>query len=115
MILGRGRWHENSGSVFELLHPTSGAIVINLQADTNSPVNMCHSLVMCCVGAAFCLAALMSTLSQTVYDSAVHGFLGAAQRLNWGSALNLSYMSHKGVEPPSSHAVSKQAASGALV
>ena len=58
-------WSHPSAWVFKLINPPSDDFVFSLRVEIGSPVSLCYNLVMCIVGAAFCIAALMSILLAT--------------------------------------------------
>ena len=58
-------WSHPSAWVFKLINPPSDDFVLSLRVEIGSPVSLCYNLVMCIVGAAFCIAALMSILLAT--------------------------------------------------
>ena len=64
---GRNLLTDPTGSVLDVVfHPPSDVFMINLRVETGNPLSLCYSFVMCCVGAAYCFAALLSMILASI-------------------------------------------------
>ena len=83
-------WSHPSAWVFKLINPPSDDFVLSLRVEIGSPVSLCYNLVMCIVGAAFCIAALMSillaTAARAIISMPFSAFSAAMLILYWSSA-----------------------------
>ena len=64
---GRNLLTDPTGSVLDVVfHPPSDVFMINLRVETGNPLSLCYSFVMCCVGTAYCFAALLSMILASI-------------------------------------------------